>query len=437
MVQAARAAATGGDGVASLALVEEALALSETTGNHWWDVGARLVGVWGATVVQDSARARGYLARLEQDFDVSMQTYIAQVRALSRLRSGDRPAARSDLLQALALDQQRGAIYAESWDHAALAAIAAADGDGDRSQLHLREAEQQARSTRSAIVRYWTLLVRAAASIDRDRPAAVLCAGEALRLSRTGGPFDEMWVDRAVLARACALALEEGVEPEEARAVIARRQLTLPPGVSSDGWPHPIAIRTLGALAIERAGGRRSLPAGTRPMQLLKAMVALGGRDIEEWRLSDGLWPDTDPSAAQHALEMNLSRLRKLLGTREAVAQTERRLSLASSCWVDADALESLLVRAGPAFQADDAESVSRRVLTLYQGPFLPADDSAWVRARRERIRRRLRGVRDAAALALQRAGRPERAQSFLHELAQRDPGLSSAPGAPGPSDPR
>jgi ATP/maltotriose-dependent transcriptional regulator MalT len=432
LVQAARAAATSGDGDAALALVEEALGMAETTGNTWWDVGSRLVGVWAATIVQDDARARAYLGRMERDFDASMQTYLVQARALTRLRAGDRAAAREDLLGALALDHGRAAVYAESWDHVALASIAAHDGDEGTLERHRQEAERLATITRSRIVRYWLLLLDTARMAARDRSAAARLATEAMRLSREAGPFDEMWIDRAALAFTCALALDAGAEVEEARGVVARRRLGLPHGVTCDAWPHPVALRTLGSFSLERCGTAARVPTRTRPVQLLKALVALGGKEIEEWKLTDALWPDAEADLAQHALEMNLSRLRKLLGSHEVVTQTERKLSLdATACWVDADALEAVLAAAAGRTAEAEVEPVARRVLALYRGPFLAADDGPWARARRDRIRRRLRTFRDALGVALQRAGRFEDATAFSREMSRRDPELCTAPAAP------
>ncbi len=61
---------------------------------------------------------------------------------------------------------------------------------------------------------------------------------------------------------------------------------------------------------------------------------------------------------AQHALEMNLSHLRKLLGAKQAILQRDRRLSLDRGvCWVDALALDRWLARARPPSGPDDASA--------------------------------------------------------------------------------
>ncbi len=119
---------------------------------------------------------------------------------------------------------------------------------------------------------------------------------------------------------------------------------------------------------------------------------------------------------------MNLSRLRTLLGAREAVVQHERKLSLdARRCWVDALALDGWMACARPPSDAGRARRDAERVLALYRGPFLGDEEGAWASAMRDRLRRRVRSFGEALAQALQRAGSPDEAQAFSRELDRRD----------------
>jgi ATP/maltotriose-dependent transcriptional regulator MalT len=422
-VQAARAAATSGDGEGALALADEALAIAGATGNHWWDQGAWLLGAWGATIVGEASRARGYLEAFERQYDPTLLGYLEQVRGLVLYRAGDVEQARARLAISLSFCEEHAALYPASWNHVALAAVARASGDDASLSRHLADAERLAARTGSHIVRYWSLLLRAATCGDGGE--ATRLAGEALRESREHGPFDAMWIDLEVLARACVLALDAGVEAEEARALVARWRLPPPTDDACDAWPWPLMVRTLGAFRLERSGTAGPAPkAQARPVQLLKALVALGGAEVPEWKLTDALWPDAEADAAQHALEMNLSRLRALLGQREAVLQRDRKLTLDTRvCWVDALALERWLARARPPRSPEEARRDARRLLA-YGGAFLADEDAAWVRPARDRLRRRVRGFGEAVAAALVRGGDPD-AGALLGELTRRDPELS------------
>src|SRR5688572_22971143 len=51
-------------------------------------------------------------------------------------------------------------------------------------------------------------------------------------------------------------------------------------------------------------------------LDLLRSLIAFGGRGVAIPKLAQVLWPDTDGDMAKHALETTLYRLRKLLGDR-------------------------------------------------------------------------------------------------------------------------
>src|SRR3989304_7400022 len=87
-------------------------------------------------------------------------------------------------------------------------------------------------------------------------------------------------------------------------------------------FPYTTLFRsyTLGRFEVVREGtsirftgkGRR------KPFEMLKVIIALGGRKIREERVSDNLWPEVDRAPAYSAFTTLLSRLRSLVG-REAI----------------------------------------------------------------------------------------------------------------------
>jgi pentatricopeptide repeat protein len=178
-----------------------------------------------------------------------------------------------------------------------------------------------------------------------------------------------------------SIALEEGIEVDLVTDLIRMFRLK-PPEDATDKWPWPVRIVTLGRFEVQVNGEtlefRRKLPRKT--LLLLKAIIALGGQDIPEQMLCDALWGDEEGDAALNALSVSVSRLRKLLGTNEAVQQHGGKVSLNRDiCWVDAWRFERRL---------SDHPSPPNRALDLYGGTFLIEDQGElWSVASRERLR--------------------------------------------------
>ncbi|MFO1206453.1 MAG: BTAD domain-containing putative transcriptional regulator [Burkholderiales bacterium] len=126
-----------------------------------------------------------------------------------------------------------------------------------------------------------------------------------------------------------------------------------------------------------------------KPISLLKALIALGGRDVSSHQLTDALWPDEPGDAAHHVLAVNVHRLRRLLGAADGVIVRDGRMSLDPRvCWVDVWTFQRLLGDAALAPHSERAALLERGV-GLYRGVFLPGDaDEPWSLAMRERLRR-------------------------------------------------
>jgi two-component SAPR family response regulator len=168
-------------------------------------------------------------------------------------------------------------------------------------------------------------------------------------------------------------AIRPGTSPT---AYLIRRHRLAPesPATAPEEWPWALTIRALGAFTIAREDEPLTLTGKVRqrPLQLRRTLVALGGSDVPEERLTDLLWPEAEGDAADQAFTVTLHRLRALLSVEGALILQTRRLSLdPRRVWLDAWAFE-------------------RRALALYRGPFLGSEPgSAWATATRERLRNR------------------------------------------------
>jgi DNA-binding SARP family transcriptional activator len=208
-------------------------------------------------------------------------------------------------------------------------------------------------------------------------------------------------------AKMCALALEHGIEPEFVRRIVELHGLAAPPE-AGDAWPWPVKVRTFGGFALELRG--QSAPAQgktqRKPLELLKALVAIGENGIDKMRLADMLWPDAEPDASQPALEMAVSRLRKLLARPDAVRLEDGKVTLDASqvrvdAWAfdrDVDALQDAL-HAGSADQTVRIRELCARILDVYRGAFLDNEaPQRWMLAARDRWRARfVRSLTDAS----------------------------------------
>ncbi len=172
----------------------------------------------------------------------------------------------------------------------------------------------------------------------------------------------------------------------------------------ADAWPWPVKVYTLGRfeLVVEGASSRVADQGRKKPLELLMALIALGGHQIPEARLADLLWPEAEGDATYRALITTLQRLRKLIGEPRAIRFHDGCLSLdGRRVWVDAWAFE--------------------RALRLYHGPFLRRIDHAWVVAPRERLRAKYLEQLLALGHAIEAQGRWEQAVSWYRRGIEAD----------------
>jgi DNA-binding SARP family transcriptional activator len=193
-----------------------------------------------------------------------------------------------------------------------------------------------------------------------------------------------------------ALALAHDIEPDYVRTLIRRRKLS-PPGADIKGWPWPLALRAFGDFAIARDGTPlvSKGKAQRKPLDLLKALVAHGGRGVDASMLTALVWPDAEGDDAKTSFDSNLYRLRKLLGVDGALQLAEGKLSLNPEVvWLDTWAFETAL-------DAGDVEAA----LALYRGHFLALDAPvSWALPARDRLEAKLVRAVLAAGDGLERA---------------------------------
>jgi DNA-binding SARP family transcriptional activator len=159
-----------------------------------------------------------------------------------------------------------------------------------------------------------------------------------------------------------------------------------------------LRIYTLGRFSLVRDGEplRATRKAPGKPLALLKALIALGGRQVGAVSLASILWPDKEGDLAQQAFETTLHRLRKHLGDDRYLLLEDGRLTLNSErVWVDVWAFERNLTALRSVISHDntsgchaDVHLHAENIMRLYQGHFLGREDSTnWSVSLQERLR--------------------------------------------------
>ena len=76
-----------------------------------------------------------------------------------------------------------------------------------------------------------------------------------------------------------------------------------------------IKIYTLGRFSLISNGKPMKFikKAQSKPLLMLKALIALGGREVRKEQIADALWPDADGDISVRSFDTTLYRLRKML----------------------------------------------------------------------------------------------------------------------------
>lgn len=365
---------------------DEALSTAQESGVHLLDAMAHGYAVFAAASAGELSRAESSLAKMEasvipsRGHDVSFVWHQKSVLALLR---GELAEARHYATEVLAWVEKAGARFNVALAQGVLAQVLIEQGEHQEARRLLGEARRFMEAMPGTYFVFMGWLAEANSyGLTQEWERALAALRTALAIGRK---YDYMtahpvWLPK-VMSRLCALALEHRIETDYVTRLIKKRRLLAPTPEAVD-WPFPVKIYTLGRFSVLVDG--KPLPASGRaqrkPLELLMALVALGGRDVSESQLTEALWPDAEGPAAHEVCAVNLHRLRRLLGYDHAISLHGNRFSLDPGCvWADVWAFERGLA---------SLEGASDKSLALYQGPFLGKDaEFAWALPLRERLR--------------------------------------------------
>ena len=357
-------------------------------------------GVYGSLSDNDLDSSAEYLARMREAVNHSRPmdgAHFGYLACWDALQRHAYPEARVLGERALEHIIAGGIPFPEGLIRSVLANALFECGEPQAAREQLAQAQQLADAIGTPILQIQTACTEAYFLLCEDGEAAALAPlRRALTLMRETDLMNYSGWRHVVMSLLCAVALEHDIEAKLVDRLILHRRLKFPKErATTDAWPFPLKIHTLGRFSLLRDGKpvRFEGKAQKKPLELLKLLVALGGREVAESRIIDALWPETEADQARQNLKATLHRLRKLIGN-DVLLLNEGKLTLdPHQVWVDVWAFERLLndsrdnLHTGHSQKAIDS---GQRAVKLYQGAFLAADDQPFFLPLRERLRARL-----------------------------------------------
>jgi LuxR family maltose regulon positive regulatory protein len=288
-----------------------------------------------------------------------------------------------------------------------------------------------ARGIQSRTLELLCELVSAWFKLRQQDDAAFSHLRRGLALQRAMGFLNIPGWRNSVMKPLLLLALENNIETAFVQQLIRKRGLcTDAPPQASEAWPWPVKIYTLGrfSLIIDGRPLQFSGKAQQKPLELLKTLIAFGGRGISKDRLTDTLWPDTDGDKAQRALDTTLHRIRKLVGHEQLIQVQNRKLSLNTQlCWIDVWALERLLGEVETLLDhtRDEHGQISvlqQQLISMYQGGFLSDDNEPdCIGAYREQLHHRCLHRLDLLGSFWEKQEEWDQALALYHHMLEMD----------------
>jgi LuxR family transcriptional regulator, maltose regulon positive regulatory protein len=333
------------------------------------------------------AEAARYIGRLGEAMSTGNAYDVGCLEGLktwSHAASGDVPAALRAAHEALRLFDQAGSAWHRLLSRGMLAWAYRENNDSRNAMLWCKEGRDLAKQLNIGVFDVHFDQIEASFRIERGEDVRPLLSRMFSDASTYGTGLPLRFFP-TLAPGLCALALKFNIEVSYVNALI-RTWNWHPPDSTTEVWPWPVRIYTLGRFELFVEGERVTFgpKAPRKVLALLKALICLGATDVRDRRLISALWSDDEQDTAKAAFDVTLHRLRRLLVHPEAIQVQDGSLRLNPEvCWVDTVALGQLLER------PHDRGNM-QALLSLYKGNLLPADDDeAWSSSLRERLRRK------------------------------------------------
>jgi len=380
--------------------IERSLGFIRKNRVHIWEFHLLILGAGCCLNCGERKKAESYLDEAEKFWHSARlldQSFFHVVKTLAALLDDDLLAAERHQQASLDMAMQLGMPSYAPWCWQASALVALFQGNDAQAKKRFKQVLALATTPgnpwficQARLGLAWLHLRRKKLNQARQNLST------AFSLAREHNYLTFFFFLPKMMTEVATAALEHDIEVSFVQRFIRHWQLVpdVPP-LHLDNWPWQIRILTLGTFEVYRGDKRIDMEGRVRkkPVQLLQALIALGGHQVSKARLGEIFWPDSDGDEQAASLKTTLYRLRKILAVPDVIVQKNKTLSLnAKLCWVDCwqfeQLAETLLFGRVNSDTGEITEVVRPETVAVkYSGEFLGAHGrSPWLLSYRQRL---------------------------------------------------
>lgn len=376
--------------------VDDGLKLSRSSGIYMFSAKLMNAGLTLSLTLADHQKIDTYVQQLKKNVSqypggLEAGRYLA-LRAWKHFIDDELDEAWHCAKESAETCQRVSALFNEVVARIGLVFIASRQGDKSRASDALHVAKNRVERLKSPWMRYAVGMGEAYYFLRFDQPAeASDVLRDVLDCARRYGYIQIHFWHHDVMGELFAHALRNSICPRHVAKAIQKSPLgAFPAPADIEHWPRPLRIYTLGRFLMVKEGeeiktGRKK---SNKPIEVLKLIIALGGKQVSVNSIAETLWPELYGDAAYHACATALTRLRKIIGV-DAIESNEGRLTLDPRyVWVDTWSIRRLT--------DDIAANISLReqmanLKQAYKGTFLEADgNEPWIVPMRQQLKERI-----------------------------------------------
>ncbi|WP_420266175.1 hypothetical protein [Candidatus Magnetominusculus dajiuhuensis] len=317
-----------------------------------------------------------------------------QLLSLVELSKNEFPTAIEYARKSMAMAREYGCHFMMGINKYFMAYVLVESGQYDEAMHQLKDIEGISAITKSELLMYHISSIRALAALKtNDEKQFENQVNKAALFANQSGMRTLLPLQRSV-AKVCKAAIDRGIQVEYARELIRLHKITSDDH-TMEHFPWAIKLYTLGRFGISVDGKDIKFQGKSQkvPLLLLKTIVSAGKDYIDTGQITDNMWAESDGDSAHKTFNINMYRLRKLLGNKETIMYFDGHLCLNPElCWVDIWAFDDIIEkmdiikRLGNKSSDEEMMRLFVKMASLYKGDFMPHDGNTWIVRTRERL---------------------------------------------------